>query len=269
MRLSFVMLVRRPRHDPTVIASGLGKYTKDYANLPERYLKRKISKVEYKSPDEVQYLQKMYISPIRRHTLERPWTDQYWQEHPPFRKEEDDFPPVVEPIKDDDWMWFRGDRVEVMVGPDKGKQGYINMIVQERNWVTVEGLNCKHKVIGESATFPGMMYKEEQPLLVTTDIRLVDPSDEKGARVEWRFTEEGERVRVSRRSGSVLPLPAKMVETVDYKTKAGYSANKVKDTDPGLVEEITYEPKLATFEMDILEGMGIKEDRKAGKSWWY
>jgi hypothetical protein len=27
-------------------------------------------------------------------------------------------------------MWFRGDRVEVLVGEDKGKQGYINFVVQ-------------------------------------------------------------------------------------------------------------------------------------------
>ena len=30
--------------------------------------------------------------------------------------------PVVEPIKEADWMWFRGDRVEILKGPDKGKQ---------------------------------------------------------------------------------------------------------------------------------------------------
>ena len=38
--------------------------------------------------------------------------------------------PVVEPISEEDWMWFRGDRVEILTGPDKGKQGYINAIVQ-------------------------------------------------------------------------------------------------------------------------------------------
>jgi len=277
------MLARRPRYDPTVISSGLAKHSKDYANLPERYMKRKMSKVEYKSPEGVQYLEKLYIAPIRRHTMDRPWTDKYWQENPPFRHPygvpsvddepwnaaEVKEPPVVYPIKDDDWMWFRGDRVEVLVGPDKGKQGYINMIVQERNWVTVEGLNCEYKVMGDGQDFPGMMYKEEQPLLVTTDVKLVDPSDEKAARVDWRYTEDGERVRVSTRSGTILPLPAQMEETQDYKTKAGYSLNKEKDTPPNMVEEITYEPRLATFEMDIVDRMGIKEDRRAARTWWY
>ena len=42
-----------------------------------------------------------------------------------------------------------------------------------------------------------MMVKTEEPLLVTRDIKLVDPFDEKVGEVEWRHTENGERVRVS------------------------------------------------------------------------
>ena len=60
--------------------------------------------------------------------------------------------PVVEPIREEDWMWFRfvqtliiflmrmhiahlftsfrGDMVELLKGPDKGKLGIIKMIVQ-------------------------------------------------------------------------------------------------------------------------------------------
>jgi len=33
-------------------------------------------------------------------------------------------------------------QVEVLVGKDKGKQGTVNCIIKERNWVYVEGLNC-------------------------------------------------------------------------------------------------------------------------------
>ena len=67
-----------------------------------------------------------------RHTLERPWTDKYWSENT-VTKVGAGFQapvPVVEPIREQDWMWFRGDRVEILTGPDKGKQGYINMVIQ-------------------------------------------------------------------------------------------------------------------------------------------
>ena len=47
----------------------------------------------------------------------------------------------------------------------------------------VEGLNCKYETIGEEEGFPGVSNVKEMPLLVTTDIRLVDPSTDKGAEV--------------------------------------------------------------------------------------
>ena len=115
-----------------------------------------------------------------------------------------------------------------MTGDDKGKQGYVCFIVQERNWVLVEGLNCEYKQDGESGLYPGFMTKKEKPLLVTTDIKLVDPSDEQSCDVEWQFSEDGERVRISTRTGYHLPIPTQADETVDYKAKTNYSENKEK-----------------------------------------
>ena len=58
-------------------------------------------------------------------------------------------------------------------------------------------------------------------------------------------------------------------ETVDYKTQEGYLENKEKDTMAADVEAITYEPRLATFEMEIMEAQGIKEERIPHKTYWY
>lgn len=43
--------------------------------------------------------------------------------------------------------FFRGDRVEIMVGKDKGKQGIVSQVIQERNWVFVDGLNTHLRVV--------------------------------------------------------------------------------------------------------------------------
>jgi len=138
--------------------------------------------------------------------------------------------PVVEPIREEDWMWFRGDMVELLKGPDKGKLGIIKMIVQERNWVTVEGLNLKYETIAASDDFPGTSVASEMPLLVTTDIKLVDPSTEQGTDVEWRYTEDGDRVRVALSSGTEIPIPSASYETVDYKSPEDYAEDSEKDT---------------------------------------
>lgn len=63
----------------------------------------------------------------------RPWTDHYWKEAGAFKEKH---PDIVQPICEEDWMWFRGDIVEILTGDDKGKQGYIIQVIQERNWVS-------------------------------------------------------------------------------------------------------------------------------------
>lgn len=67
--------------------------------------------------------------------------------------------------------------MELLVGHDKGKQGIVKDIIQERNWIIVQGLNTKVVIQGKTKTFPGVCMRIEQPLLVTSQVQLVDPSD--------------------------------------------------------------------------------------------
>lgn len=124
------------------------------------------------------------------------------------------------------------------------------------------------EIHGKTKDFVGMYISTEQPLLVTTEISLVDPSDLRPTAIEWRFTENGERVRVSTRTGRIIPFPASMEETIDYKMKATYK-EQPKDTVADVIKDITFKPKLGTFEMDIMENMGIKDDRVPPKTYWY
>ncbi|XP_031833755.1 mitochondrial ribosomal protein L24 isoform X2 [Nomia melanderi] len=210
-----------------------------------------------------QYLQRTIKTKKFHFSIHRPWTQEFQVEHVhPPRK-----PMIhVEPIKD--WSFFRGDRVEILVGPDKGKQGLVMDIIQERNWVIVEGLNTKVQCIGKTKNYPGTFLRVEQPLLVTTQVQLVDPFDLKGTPIEWKYTEEGEYVRVSSRTGRIIPMPETAKETIDYKDPKTYFEHP-KDTKKDDVMEETFVASLKTFEMDIMEKMGIKEDRIAKKYYWY
>ena len=58
--------------------------------------------------------------------------------------------------------------------------------------------------------------------------------------IEWRYTEEGEKVRVSSRSGRIIPLPPSHYETVDYKSPQAY-VEGTKDTPKKDVEKATFE----------------------------
>ncbi len=251
--------------------SGLAPWSTQYGNLPQRYMLRKSRRLDYITPAPSQcFNNEVSTGRLPDFPLERPWTQDYWRggqaPHPNMIGHHGVY---AQPIRVQDWMWFRGDRVEVLKGKDKGKQGYISYVVQERNWVCVEGLNCKRETVGKTEGFPGMIRLVEQPLCVITDIALVDPMDEKPTEVEWQYTEDGERVRVSSRTGRPLPVPSEAYQTVDYKTPEGYSESQQKDTKAKDVEEITYKPRLATFEMEIMEEQGIQEDRDAKPTFYY
>lgn len=97
---------------------------------------------------------------------------------------------------------------------------------------------------------------------------MVDPADFQPTEFEWRYSEDGARIRVSLRSGREIPIPASNEETYDYKAKSKYFERE-KDTVAEDAEKITFYPKLKTFEMDIMDEMGIKEDRVPTKTYWY
>uniref|UniRef100_A0A6M2DC54 Large ribosomal subunit protein uL24m n=1 Tax=Xenopsylla cheopis TaxID=163159 RepID=A0A6M2DC54_XENCH len=245
------------------LCQKVGDLTKEFSNLPESYIKRSMEKVYWKTPNKPNYLRKEVKKRKFHFGAYRPWDHEFKEANSNFKKHPKVF---LEPIKD--WSVFRGDRVEVLVGKDKGKHGIVAQVFQERNWVIVEGLNCYLKHIGAKKGFPGVTIQQEAPLLVTSEVALVDPSDLKSGPVEWRYTEEGEKVRVSVRTGKIIPIPKMSHETYDYKAPIAY-IDQPKDTDAKLVSSITFQPELKTFEMDIMDKMGIKEDRVPAKSYWY
>ncbi|KAG7177602.1 probable 39S ribosomal protein L24, mitochondrial [Homarus americanus] len=247
----------------TEILKCVSDMTKQSSNLPEAYIKRAMEQVEWRTPKAIQYRQTEIKRKKFRFTTNRPWTQQFEKQNQPGLRRKKVF---VEPILE--WTFFKGDRVEILEGKDKGKQGLVNYIIQERNWVMVEGLNCHYRTIGKKKNYPGMMVKSEAPLLVTTQVGLIDPSDNKPTQAEWRYTEEGDKVRVSVRSGRLIPLPKLAEETQDYKTKSTYIEQE-KDTPAEELTRITFEPQLKTFAMDIADKMGIKEDRIPRKTYWY
>lgn len=164
------------------------------------------------------------------------------------------------------WTMFVGDRVQVLVGKDKGKQGNITEIVRERDWCYVRGLNLKYNNIAPRG-FAAQVLATAQKLNMKTEVALVDPGDEQATTVDWRWTESGDRVRVSERTGRTVPIPLKAEETFEYKTPESYLETPV-DTPANLVRKKTFVPNLGTFEQDIMQNYDIKEERTLAKTYW-
>jgi len=232
--------------------------------MPKRFIDRHTSFVVLRRPYQPQYLQKIFRHKTRaNYDAWRPWEEEFKQLNGQFVRIPNIF---VEPKRD--WSYFRGDRVEVLKGPEKGKQGIINYIVKERNWVFVQGLNLRRQLVGKDKNSVGLVIVKEEPFLIDIEVKLVDPSDLEPTEFEWRYDDDGNRVRVSLRTERIIPIPESAYETIDYVDKEKYR-ERDKDTTADLVNKVTFVPESKTFEMDICQTMGIKDDRIPYPMYWY
>ena len=98
------------------------------------------------------------------------------------------------------------DEVVVISGKDKGKTGKVIRVDRSRGKVFVEGLNMvkRHQrpVPGRPNLEVGVIAKEG-PIHVS-NVAIVDPKDNKPTRVGIRRDENGNRMRITKRSGAEL-----------------------------------------------------------------
>lgn len=100
-----------------------------------------------------------------------------------------------------------GDRVQVLFGSEKGKQGIINRIMTRKNQVLVSGVNMKRS-FWHPEPGPGKpsIMSVECPIHITNVIPL-DPVTKQPTRLKRRYSMTGECVRISKVSGSAMPAP--------------------------------------------------------------
>lgn len=102
----------------------------------------------------------------------------------------------------------KGDRVKVISGKDKGKEGKILKIIRDnekrRDKVIVEGVNMASKHMKPTQKNPqGGIVKQETPIY-SCKVMLVCPTTGKPTRVGRAFLENGRKVRVAKVSGEIV-----------------------------------------------------------------
>ena len=98
----------------------------------------------------------------------------------------------------------KGDKVRVLAGKDRGKEGEVMFAFPAKNTVIVEGVNLakKHqRPLGEGN--PGGIIDKDMPMHVS-NVAVLSPKDNKPTRVGYKFLEDGTKVRVCKRTGAEL-----------------------------------------------------------------
>ncbi|MEM8972121.1 MAG: 50S ribosomal protein L24 [Pseudomonadota bacterium] len=98
----------------------------------------------------------------------------------------------------------KGDRVVVLSGRDKGKQGEILVMMPRENRAVVRGVNVVRRHQRQTAQQEGGIVSKEAPINLS-NLAHEDPNDGKATRVGFKFLEDGKKVRFAKRSGELIP----------------------------------------------------------------
>ena len=98
----------------------------------------------------------------------------------------------------------KGDKVRVIAGDDKGKEGIVQEILTEKRRVIVEGINIVTKHEKPSAGKPeGGIKKTEAPIHIS-NVMLIDPASGKITRVGRKANDKGKLQRYSKKTGELI-----------------------------------------------------------------
>ena len=93
-----------------------------------------------------------------------------------------------------------GDKVVVIAGKDKGKEGKIIKTLKNDNKVVVEGINMVTKHVKPSAQNEnGGIIKDEAPIHAS-NVMILDPKTKKRTRIAHEIDENGKKHRISVKS---------------------------------------------------------------------
>ncbi|MBF0707199.1 MULTISPECIES: 50S ribosomal protein L24 [Bacillaceae] len=97
----------------------------------------------------------------------------------------------------------KGDKVKVISGKDKGKQGVILEAYPKKERVIVEGVNLVKKHSKPSQANPQGGIIEQEAAVHVSNVMALDPKSGEPTRVGYKV-DNGKKVRISKKSGEVL-----------------------------------------------------------------
>lgn len=97
----------------------------------------------------------------------------------------------------------KGDKVVVLTGKDKGREGEVIKVLPETRKVVVSGVQMIKRHQRQSQTSQGGIIEREAAIAVS-NVAHVDPTDGKPTRVGFKKLEDGRKVRFAKRSGEVI-----------------------------------------------------------------
>jgi len=97
----------------------------------------------------------------------------------------------------------KGDKVVVLTGRDKGRTGEVLQVLPKEERAIVRGVNMVKRHQRQTAKQESGIFSKEATIHLS-NLALADPKDGKATRVGFKIQEDGNKVRVAKRSGELI-----------------------------------------------------------------
>lgn len=97
----------------------------------------------------------------------------------------------------------KGDKVVVIAGKEKGKEGAILRVLRNENKVVVDNLNKVKKHLKPNGQAAGSIVEVEAPIHAS-NVMMIDPKTKKRTRIGHTTDKKGKKIRVSKKSNEKL-----------------------------------------------------------------
>jgi len=98
----------------------------------------------------------------------------------------------------------KGDKVKVLAGDDKGKEGKILEVFVDQNRAIVEGINIVTKHTKPSAGKPEGGIKKTEASLHISNLMLIDPASGKATRIGRKLDSKNKLQRYAKKTGEFI-----------------------------------------------------------------
>lgn len=96
-----------------------------------------------------------------------------------------------------------GDKVVVIAGSDKGKEGKIIKTLKAENKVVVEGVNVVKKHEKPTAMSNGGIIEKEAPI-AASNVMIIDPKTKKRTRIGHTTDKNNKKIRIAKKSNEKI-----------------------------------------------------------------
>lgn len=97
----------------------------------------------------------------------------------------------------------KGDKVVVIAGKNKGKEGTIIEVLHGENRVKIEGVNIVKKHMKPNGQDKGSIEEIEAPIHAS-NVMMIDPKTKQRTRIGHTTNKKGKKVRVTKKSNQEI-----------------------------------------------------------------